>query len=440
MLLPNGEPGANQAGAEVSPPVDPAVGIDFPTQPNGALELVVGEPVDPASQLELKRRVGQHATPFLTDQAIAATATTSTSPTTSAATAEQTIVTAAPGNPNNSSAADGSKEGQRPEDESGLQHLERIRRQRILNMYRSLRSQNEDAPIPESVIDQMLRRFPEWDYYRDPDTPQVHYLTRKVIDSSVPLRLRAPETAERSLHRDTGSLTVRVNDSSVRVKDMQTVFQIEAQYPSHFVRSEIEARQTGKQYPSKLLAEFRNTTGEYINEGDLFTDREAFILRCTASFGSPYKLAVALSISPIELNKLVRPIRELAGIKFVAGKPDSYIELTLLALALGYANTNHLPKPLKHEQDSLTPSEEEVMIYDFSFDPKQRQAFRQRRSANSITSAWSKIYRKLNIRGKEAKHEAVLHAVKAGFLQLPDAKELQARLAARAKPRASASQ
>jgi DNA-binding CsgD family transcriptional regulator len=270
------------------------------------------------------------------------------------------------------------------------------RGQYIIQLYEAL-GRAPDVPLPAVIVCNLLERLPSWDLTtEDPNRrSQVHYLSRNVMDSTVKLELSTRPTASRSVHRDKGSITIRVADAKC-------------------------------QFPKDGAAKFRETKGVYA-EGESLTDRDILVLGYTTHASSTSELAKNLEITRKALNKILHPIMERVGIpKTPRTSIDSYIYLTLVAVAIGVADIKPLPGSLKDELDNLTKKEREVLTGYFSPDPLKAQAVRDNNSSNTISVMWSNLCQKI---GASGKHEAALIAVKQGILELPDAAVIKQKLA-----------
>jgi DNA-binding NarL/FixJ family response regulator len=290
------------------------------------------------------------------------------------------------------------------------------RGQYIIQLYEAL-GRAPDVPLPAVIVCNLLERLPSWDLTtEDPNRrSQVHYLSRNVMDSTVKLELSTRPTASRSVHRDKGSITIRVADA-IRGRDLRTLIEIESQIPA----------QEKCQFPKDGAAKFRETKGVYA-EGESLTDRDILVLGYTTHASSTSELAKNLEITRKALNKILHPIMERVGIpKTPRTSIDSYIYLTLVAVAIGVADIKPLPGSLKDELDNLTKKEREVLTGYFSPDPLKAQAVRDNNSSNTISVMWSNLCQKI---GASGKHEAALIAVKQGILELPDAAVIKQKLA-----------
>ena len=305
---------------------------------------------------------------------------------------------------------------------------ERQRTSHIIGLYRKMLGIAE-VPLPAVAVNRLLKGLPGWEYTTTGTTPQTHYLTRQAMDASVELKMPVALTPERKVTKGKDGITIAIEDDPVRGKDFIALLRIEGQYPYSFLRQEIEARRNRAPSPNEAADKFRETEGIYLRYGDVLTDRQAVALSYMTRYGSHRELAEALEIPQEELRQLVEPLRDKAGIESTNGSSDPYVGLTLVALALGEANVDHLPKALKGQIGSLKPDEVELLAHYYSFDPEERKAVREKRSQTAIEVMWSRVYKKIGIEGKDSRYSAVLYAVRNGILQLPDPSAVKEMLA-----------
>jgi|GEM_PF-6710454 len=304
---------------------------------------------------------------------------------------------------------------------------ERQRARDIVGLYRKL-SRIAEVPLPADAIHRLIEPLDRWEYTTEGVNPQVHYLTRQALGSSVKLKLSEPSTPVRSVHKDKESIAIRVEGEPLRGRDLMTLLKIESQYPRHLVRQEMEDRQTARPPRNETADEFRETKDVYLQDGDVLTDRQTVVLGNMARHNSQGQLVDALETTPAALNEVLRPLRARAGIEYNPGNPDSYIQLTLIALALKVADVDHLPKASKREIDNLKEADLELLSKYYSFDPAERAAVREGKSDTSISLMWSRLYRRIGIGGRDSRHQAMLYAVRNDILQLPDASAIKEML------------
>ena len=305
---------------------------------------------------------------------------------------------------------------------------ERHRARYLVGLFKKLQPVAE-VPMPAQAINKFLGGLP-WEYTTEGVNPQTHYLTRQAMSSSVELKPLELAPA-RSIERDDSSLRVKIEGDSPRGKDLMTVVRLESQYPYHLLGQDMESGPDLTPQSDEAAAKFREADGIYLQDGDVLTDKQAVVLSYMTSYGSRGKLIEALGATPGEFDRLVQPLCDRLGIETGRSNSDAYIEMTLVAMALEAADVDHLSKAPKGEVEGLRPHEVDLLAKYYSFDPEERRAFRESKTANTLLASWSEVYQKISMesRGQDSRHAAVLYAVRNDILELPDASTIREMLA-----------
>ncbi len=306
---------------------------------------------------------------------------------------------------------------------------ERQRARNIVALYRKF-SRIANVSLPADTVHRLIRPLDRWEYTTEGVNPPVHYLTRQALGSLVRLKLSEPPTPARSIHRDRESITIRVEGEPLRGRDLLTMLKIESQYPRNLVRQELEGGPKPVSKTTVAARALREAKDAYAEAGDVLTDSQTVVLSNMTRYKSHSQLCRGLETTSGRLNELLQPLRERIGVEYNPGNPDSYIQLTLVALALGIAEIDDLPKASERQVAGLEETDSELLAKYYSFDPAERESVREGRTETALSVMWSRLYRKIGINGhgRDSRYDAILYAVRNDIFKLPPAAAVEAML------------
>lgn len=273
------------------------------------------------------------------------------------------------------------------------------------------------ASLPLKTINGILDlHFPDWEY-RDERVgkQQISFLQRKMTDSLINVAIPEPKTSRQSIYKSNAHLALIIEDE-VRGHDLRYLIRLEQRYRIHTRQREA----AGVAILSPRAEEFRKAQHDYVNEDDPFTHKQAIALSLTTHHSSREEIAQALGVTQSSITKLLLAARERVNV--TSGGYEAYIELMMIAIALGIANIDHVPKG---RTEMLEQSEDRELLRGYySPDPEKRAAVR-RWPPTALASRWSRIPGRLGLDTKN-RHAAVLFAIRDEILPLPDRATIEA--------------
>ncbi|MDB5170713.1 MAG: hypothetical protein JWO35_407 [Candidatus Saccharibacteria bacterium] len=258
--------------------------------------------------------------------------------------------------------------------------------------------------LPDKAVSGIVRHFPMWEYgVEQTRWGESRYLTRHMDPSAL---VAIPEQQHLDIERDAERL--KLTAGGIKGIDLRLLLDIEGQFLDPADKTNVYTKKDAIRRKFRHQAiDFHDAKDEYLHAGDLFTDKEAAVLSISTHFSSYGGMATALVSSTRVISRTLESAGERTGV-------DPDMDLMLLAISLGIASTDHIPKG---RTDCLDGAYLELLSKYYSPNPKERKAIRDM-PKGGITAKWKKIVSKL---GGVDKHTALLCAVKDGALQLPSA-------------------
>ena len=269
--------------------------------------------------------------------------------------------------------------------------------------------------LPETAVTGILDNFPEWDYLTTRVRHQkVHFFRRQILDSSLVLLEPNIQEERRRVWRNERAVTIMVNE--VTGADIRYLIDIDRQIPTGseglnqlgLPLTENERSDLVGNFRIAQIKDKRNKVPTPISES------QKIVMSLLTRVESNEDIAQALNISGSTVSRLLKPLSDKLGVK-------SKIDLALVAIAMEWANLDHIPDK---DIDFLDDKEKHLLAAYYSPDESERATVR---GSNYTTSwrLWKAIIEKL---GVNSKSEAIFIAVKAGKLRLPEKADIAARL------------
>jgi DNA-binding NarL/FixJ family response regulator len=255
--------------------------------------------------------------------------------------------------------------------------------------------------LPDNVVASILDQLSGWECRTSWDNEMGtagKSLVREVSNLSKVPDVANFETPRREVLQDEDSVTIKVKE--VIGNDIRALLTIERQLsakPKPPIKRNQWAEETVK---------FASSDNVFINEADVFTDREAVVMSLLTHFSTYSGIALTLDTSESTISRVVWPVRRRLDL-------PTNIDLTLAAITLRAASIDHIPRGKttilkRHYLDfiakycSVRPSD---------------QLDIQSMPAGTIGSNWKRILDKLEVNDRSS---AVVHAVKDGIIELPN--------------------
>jgi DNA-binding CsgD family transcriptional regulator len=273
-----------------------------------------------------------------------------------------------------------------------------------------------DQRIPDDAIKIALDHFPRWSFRRHTTlrNQAVCLLERPGINPLLALRPPAPPTPRRIVHKDRTKLTIVIPE--VQGSDMRYLIDIERQLQE---KPEPTLDEATKALFEQAQVKYRQAGDKFLSEDDIFTDTETALIELTAHCGSSVELARAIGISKSTTYRKLVPVYERLGI-------DSYVDLTLIARALGMVQLDHIPSG---KTEKLAEKDKKLFEAWYSLDPKEQTAARNI-PQSTAGPRWSRLFSEMGVNGR---HMAVLCALKDELIQPPARVDIYTAVATRRK-------
>ncbi|HSW85184.1 MAG TPA: hypothetical protein VLF79_01035 [Candidatus Saccharimonadales bacterium] len=303
-----------------------------------------------------------------------------------------------------------------PEISSGFDRLNE------LQLYLSNRN---NFPLPDSVLNRLLRYVSPWtmrratqdEYYRP---EEVRIFSRRFADE-VEVDFPFPEDGP-TVKRDVAGF--RVDIRNVSAYDLRSIIeaerrirQVEAQQSVELRDSQHEENTSVKRSskgPNKTIYSAKNE----LREGSLFSEREVLILQNMSTGRTRVQTANLLFAQLQFVSKTVTKAAERFGV--VSENPtDTLTDLMLIAVGSGAVELED--SVLRGKTGDLTSTDVDFLKKYFDPNPNLRNTFRQQLAESSASERWTNIMARLGLTGMSQSQLVVaLYALNDGIIELPD--------------------